>query len=103
MSDYQIPEDLLPRYNTFHGWQERINDSTRTSPVSPVLKQLTDDGLILIERIAKAEHDLAVAQEALRLACQDAWPKNPHWSEIYLKRAASNINVMRQYTEEAAQ
>lgn len=35
----------------------------------------------------------SAAWEALKLACADAWPDNPHWPEMYLQKARSNIQV----------
>ena len=35
--------------------------------------------------------DYAKMREALNLACQDAWPNQPQWPGLYVKRAANVI------------
>ena len=50
MSEYPIPEDLKPRYNTLSEWL--VNDTLKKN-MSPVLRGLAEDGLKYIERIAK--------------------------------------------------
>lgn len=33
------------------------------------------------------------ARAALRLACEDAWPGQPQWPELYLQRAGEGHNT----------
>jgi hypothetical protein len=56
----KIPEDLQPRMKTLQGYKERMDDPTRhPDTVSPILKMLVNDGIALIERIARAEARVA--------------------------------------------
>ncbi len=38
------------------------------------------------------KHECAVFEEALRIACDDAWPGQTQWLALYLQRARSNIS-----------
>ena len=60
----EIPEDLRARLCTYRGWKERIDDIGRKFEASPVLKQLTNDGIELIERIASLTEQLRLSKAA---------------------------------------
>ena len=60
----EIPEDLRARLCTYRGWKERIDDMGRKFEASPVLKQLTNDGIELIERIASLTEQLRLSKAA---------------------------------------
>jgi hypothetical protein len=47
------------------------------------------------ELLKEAEIKIAELEEALRIACADAWPDNPHWPELYMQRARNNMQVQR--------
>lgn len=40
-----------------------------------------------------ARREALVNLKALELACQDAWPGNPHWPALYIQKARSAIGV----------
>jgi len=91
---YPIPEDLKPTH------LQCVEDQCSLDFDNSVV-------LKLILRIAKAEHDLAVAHEALWLACKDAWDNSglpdPNWPAVYLVRAARKLDSAQQHTEKADQ
>ena len=39
------------------------------------------------------DRKLNAYEEALRIACADAWPGESQWHALYLKRAKSNLSV----------
>lgn len=44
-------------------------------------------------RTKQAEAQNVALREALRLACADAWPNQPHWPVLYEERAAENVQT----------
>jgi hypothetical protein len=53
-----------------------------------------DDDLAMLSRqLLRADERIAAVTEALRIACADAWPNQPQWPELYIKRAQNNLTV----------
>jgi|ERR1019366_626768 hypothetical protein len=50
-----------------------------------------DESDDLRDRLKVAEQQVAELREALRIACADAWPDQSQWSELYIGRAAENL------------
>jgi hypothetical protein len=81
----EVPEDLKPRMNTYLGWRERMDEVTGSiRKASPVLRQLVNDGIELIQRIAVLTAQVA----ALKGECE----QRRTWGSVEI--AVRNPSVM---------